>query len=93
MKTVGPEQDVARVNPRRGAIRASLVATLLAVAAVYAWYCMPLGATLTNVAVTALLAGGAAACAGLSALASARRRNRPRTDPDPTRAVELNSPA
>jgi hypothetical protein len=78
MQTGSPECDCGSVPGATGIVRMALLSTLFAVAGIYVWYCTPLGVTLINATVVALLAVAAAACVAASArLALRQRRVRP----------------
>jgi hypothetical protein len=86
MKTALPDSRGSAVPGDRRLVRWSLVSTLLAVAAVYVWYCAPLGLTRANAAVVGCLAVAAAVSAAMSVRlltrTSTNRRSRGELVPD-----------
>ena len=91
MTSFSPDPHGARVAGKRRTVRATLLATLFAVAAVYVWYCAPLGVTLFNSAIVGLLVLAAAVCAVLFARVQVRQRDRRDTICAPHHAIEQRS--
>jgi hypothetical protein len=85
MQTVSQESHGDPVPGEPRIVRFALLSTLFVVAGIYVWYCAPLGATVINAAVVALLAIAAAAFAAMSArfVFRLRRYRLPRQDVGP----------
>jgi hypothetical protein len=83
MKPYSPESARRSGQSDRRSVRFGLCAILAAVAAVYVWYCAPIGAVTSNAVLAALLAVAAAVCG----TASVRLAARPPSERVPRRAV------
>jgi heme A synthase len=76
MSTVSSDPAGSRGHDDRRPVLFGLVAVLAAVAAVYVWYCVPIGVAMINAAFVVVLAVAAVVCGAAAVRLASRRRAR-----------------